>query len=144
MSIYSSQLILPVHHYCGMFSNPRRVSFSNMGTLRCTQQAHMKIFQKFKICSKSQYFALWAKKCATCVRIKKFLVSHPYIPNVFQNQFWLAANNFRPGCDASKFKNAQKTTSNKIIIYDPATKVTLCLLRFCGELLRSLVHISTS
>ena len=72
IAIYSSLLIFIIHHYCGMFSNPRRVSVSNMDTLRCTQQAHAKISEKFKICSKSHYFTVWAKKCATCVHIKKY------------------------------------------------------------------------
>ena len=74
VSIYSSLLIFIIHQYCGMFYNPRRVIVSNIDTLRCTQQAHVKISQKFKICSKSHYLRLWAEKCATCVHIQKFFV----------------------------------------------------------------------
>ena len=70
--IYSIVLILLIHHYCGMFYNPSRVSVSNVGSLRGTQQAHVNVYWKFKICLKSQYFALWAQKCATCVHIKNF------------------------------------------------------------------------
>ena len=69
-SIYSDLLILSTHYYCGMFYNPIKASVLNMDTLRCTHQAHMNISPKFKTCSKSQYFTLWAEKCATCVHIK--------------------------------------------------------------------------
>ena len=53
---------------------------------------------------------------------KNILVSHPYIPHVSQNQFWLVGNRFRPSSDTSKFKNAQKTTLKKIFIYDSRIK----------------------
>ena len=113
VSIYSSLLIFIIHHYCGMFYNPRRVIVSNINILRCTQQAHVKISQKFKIFSKSHYLRLWAGKCTTWVHIKKFSLSHPYIPNVFQNQFWLAGSIFRPSCDSSKFKSGPKNDLKK-------------------------------
>ena len=115
---YSSLLIFIIHHYCGMFCNTGRVIVSNMGTLRCTQQAHVNISEKFKICIKLQHFTLRAKKmCHMCAHKKFFSLSHPYIPHVFQNRFWWAENIFRPNCNSSKLKNAQKTTSKKIIIY---------------------------
>ena len=109
-----------------MFSSLRKVSVSNMDTLRCTQQAHAKIFEKFKICSKSHYFTVWAKKCATCVHIKTYFFSHSYIPHVFQIQFWYAGSIFRPSCDPSKFKNAQKTTSKKSFICKRQKSLLAC------------------
>ena len=127
-----------------MFFYPKRVSVSNIDILRCTQQAHVKIFQKFKICSKSHYFTLWAKKCATCVHIKKNFVSHPNISHVFQNQFWYAGSIFRPSYDPSKLENAQKTTSKKSFIYDAATKVGFYFYTSCKKLVGILAHVYRS
>ena len=117
VSIYSSLLIFIIHHYCGMFYNPRRVIVSNIDIMRCTQQAHVKISQKFKIFSKSHYLRLWAGKCATCAHIKKILccLIHTYLM-CFKINFGCPGVYSGQAATRQSSKVLQKTTSKKIFI----------------------------
>ena len=94
------------------------IKFLNYGYLEMhttSTRANIPKIQKFiKI---PLFYVVGTKMCHMCAHQKNFVLSHPYIPNVFQNQFWLPGSIFRPSCDSSKFKSAPKNDLKKISIY---------------------------